>query len=107
MSFVYKFSPLPLSVKAGAHYLQQFHQPSQDLESQASRGGGKATISEGRRQIEAAQHSGVAEVHQSRSFAASLLKDLDPLTRQRVERVGHEEEIGIVTTFCRSMNGTS
>ena len=49
VSFVYKFNPLPLFVKAGAHYLQQLHQPSQDLESQASRGGGKAAISEGRR----------------------------------------------------------
>jgi len=70
-----------LTVKAGSHSFQQLHESGQGFHGQRPRRGGSAAVREGCRQAETAQLSGVTEVHEPPSLAASLLQDLDPLPR--------------------------
>ena len=107
VSLLYKFSSLPLPVKAFAHSFQQGHEPGQDLKGQRPLGRGVAAVREGRRQAEATQRSGITEEYQPRSLGAPLLKDLKSFPRQRMIRVGHDEEVGLTATFRRSMDRVS
>jgi hypothetical protein len=98
---------LLLAVKVGAHSFQKSHEPSQDLQGQRPLSRGMAAVREGRRQTETTQCSGITEEYQPRSLGAPLLKDLKPFPCQRMERVGHDEEVGFSATFRRSMDRVS